>query len=98
MRALPHVYRDVNAPIGTLISVRVDGPAADDWQLYRSEGGWLLCEGSADTPATVITLPGDIAWRMFTKGIPRAELERRVTIAGERSLARHALNAFAIVA
>lgn len=57
MRVLPYAYRQVDAPLGTLISVRVDGPAADDWQLYRALEGWLLTGGLTITPDTVVTIP-----------------------------------------
>lgn len=87
MRVLPYAYRQVDAPLGTLISVRVDGPAADDWQLYRALEGWLLTGGLTITPDTVVTIPGDVAWRLFTKGIARAQRERRVAISGDSSLA-----------
>lgn len=97
MRVLPYAYRDVRAPLGTLVNIRVDGPAADDWQLYRGPEGWQVSGGLATTPATVVAIPGDIAWRLFTKGIERADLNRRVTIAGDPSLAQPALAAVAIV-
>ncbi|MBM3736266.1 MAG: maleylpyruvate isomerase family mycothiol-dependent enzyme [Acidobacteria bacterium] len=97
MRVLPYAYRNVDAPLGTIVSLRVDGPAYDDWQLYRSPDGWLLTGGLDSQPNTAVTVPGDIAWRMFTKGIERSELERRVVIDGDRSLGRPALDAVAIV-
>jgi uncharacterized protein (TIGR03083 family) len=97
MRALPYAYRHVSAPPGTLVSIRVDGHAADDWQLYRTPDGWLLSGDLTVTPHTVVTIPSDIAWRLFTKGIERTELERRVAVVGDPSLAQPALGAVAIV-
>lgn len=97
MRVLPHAYRHVSAPPGTLVSIRVDGHAADDWQLFRGPGRWLLSGGLTTVPTTVVAIPSDIAWRVFTKGIDRVELERRVAIAGDPLLAQHALTAVAIV-
>lgn len=97
MRVLPYAYRHVSAPPGTLVSIRVDGHAADDWQLFRGPDRWLLSGGLTTIPTTVVGIPGDIAWRVFTKGIDRVELERRVAIAGDPSLAQHALTAVAIV-
>ncbi|MBM3728946.1 MAG: maleylpyruvate isomerase family mycothiol-dependent enzyme [Acidobacteria bacterium] len=97
MRVLPHSYRLVDAPPGTVVSVRVDGPASDDWQLVRSPGGWLLTGGLDGTPDAAVTVPGNIAWRMFTKSIERSELERQVVIEGDRSLALPALDSVAIV-
>lgn len=97
MRVLPYRYRDVAAQEGTLVSVRVDGDAADDWQLVRSQGGWVLTGGLDVAPAAVVSIPADIAWRVFTKGTEPAEAERRIAIRGDRALAAPALTATAIV-
>jgi hypothetical protein len=42
-------------------------------------------------------VPEAIAWRVFTKGLPRAEAERLVTFTGDRALAGRVLDAVAIV-
>ncbi len=87
----------VDALVRVDVSIRVDGPAADDWQLYRGPEGWQLTGDLATAPTTVVAIPGDIAWRLFTKGIERAALDRRVAIGGESSLAQPVLAAVAIV-
>lgn len=97
LRVLPHAYRDVGAAEGTWIRVSVDGPAADDWQLLRAPTGWLLTAGLDGEPSAAVRIPGDIAWRMFTKGIERAALERQVAIEGDRRLVENVLRAVAIV-
>lgn len=97
MRVMPYAYRGVAAPTGTLVSIRVDSPAADDWQLYRASDAWLLTANLTQMPNAVVSLPGAVAWRMFTKGIERSELERWVTVDGDRSLGPPALQAIAIV-
>lgn len=97
MRVLPHAYRHLDAEAGTLISVCVDGPAADDWQLVCGKDGWILTGGLDGTPAARLHLPGEIAWRAFTKGIDRAALASRVRVDGEARLIAVALDAVAIV-
>lgn len=97
MRVLPCAFRDVPAVVDTVVSVRVDGEAEDDWQLYRTRDRWLLTSGLTTHPAATITIPGAIAWRVFTKGIDRAEAEQHVVIDGDRALASHVLGAVAIV-
>lgn len=97
MRVLPFRYRDIEAPVGTLLTLRVDGEAGDDWQLHRGADGWMLTGGLTNPPNAVLHLPGDIAWRVFTKGIARDALDGLVTVSGDRALAFHALGAVAIV-
>ena len=72
VRALPHTYRDVDAPAETAVAVRIDDGA---WTLVR-ESRWTLYEGAADSATTTVSLPGDRAWRLFTKQKidPRAEV------------------------
>lgn len=74
VRALPHTYREVEAPEGTAAVVRID---EDAWTLVREGGRWGLYEGAADSPATTVELSGDTAWRLFTKQKvdPRAKIE-----------------------
>ena len=97
LRVLPYRYRDVAAPQGTMVSVRVDGDAGDDWQLYRAGERWVLTGGLTDQPNAIVRIPGDIAWCLFTKGLARQDAARLVTIEGDRTLASHALDAVAIV-
>jgi len=97
MRVLPHAYRGVRARPGTIVSVRVDGEAADEWQLYRASDGWVLTGGLDAPPAAVVEIPAGIAWRLFTKGLGRGEAEHRVTVSGDRSLVDPVLGAVAIV-
>jgi uncharacterized protein (TIGR03083 family) len=97
MRVLPYTYRGVAAPHGTQIRIRVDGAAGGEWRLSRATEGWLLARGLTVAPAAALTIPETIAWRIFTKGIARADVERHVAIEGDRALASHALDAVAIV-
>jgi uncharacterized protein (TIGR03083 family) len=97
MRALPHTYRDVAAAPGTAVRIRVEGAAGGDWHLVRGAERWLLTARPADAPVATVTIPQDIAWRLFTKGLSRSDAERLVTIEGDRRLASPVLGAIAIV-
>ncbi len=97
MRVLPHTYRDVAALSGAHLDVRVTGPAGDLWQLYSGDEGWRLGRGLAGPAVATVTIPGEVAWRLFTKALTRAEAERAVTVDGDRALGGHVLRAVAIV-
>jgi hypothetical protein len=43
------------------------------------------------------TIPQDIAWRIFTKGIDRPSAEALVTVSGDPELARHVLGMVAVI-
>lgn len=74
MRALPHAYRDVKAPEGTLVAVRVVGESGGDWFLRREQQAWRLVDASehAETANSVVTLDQAIAWKLLTKRTDRA--------------------------
>ncbi|TGE24399.1 maleylpyruvate isomerase family mycothiol-dependent enzyme [Hymenobacter aquaticus] len=87
LRALPHHYRHVGAEPGQVISFAVTGPAADTWYLRRSASGrWELGQHYAGPLAAEVTLEGNVAWRLFTKSLPRDQAARWVQCKGEERL------------
>jgi uncharacterized protein (TIGR03083 family) len=99
MRALPHAYRTQTAKPGTCVQVTVAGECGGTWRLLRGDSAWRLASAAPGEPepAAAITIPQEIAWRIFTKGISREEAEKAVRVAGDRNLALHLLNAIAII-
>jgi uncharacterized protein (TIGR03083 family) len=73
VRALPYTYREVSAPAGTSVVLRIDDAS---WTLLR-EDAWTPYADAADAPTTQVTMTGDKAWRVFTrqKIDPQAHLE-----------------------
>jgi uncharacterized protein (TIGR03083 family) len=98
LRALPFSYRTVEAPEGTTLHVRVKGEAGGDWFLVRGDGAWRLGTASGGPAATVVTIPQEIAWRIFTKGISKDSAARQMTFAGDEALGRHLLNTLSVIA
>jgi len=96
MRALPFHYRSMSAPVGTAIRIHVSGDCGGDWHLYRGDA-WMLVSEPAGTVVATVTIPQDIAWRIFTKGIAREEARAHVRATGEAALGNHVLNMLAIV-
>ncbi|MBE0690867.1 MAG: maleylpyruvate isomerase family mycothiol-dependent enzyme [Anaerolineae bacterium] len=98
VHALPRTYADISAPLDTAVQLCVTGPAADHWYVIREAGGWVLYKETDIAPASVVTMDGDTAWRIFTKGITPAEAEARASIDGDVALGRVMLNTVAIIA
>lgn len=98
MRGLPHAYRAVAAPQGTVVQVRVTTASGGIWQLVKEAAGWQL-QPAAEAPvaAEVILLP-ETAWRLFTKGITPATAEVDSELHGNQELARTALRMVAVMA
>lgn len=99
LRALPRTYSNVDAPEGTLLRFDIAGEAGGSWFLARRDGRWRLgreAEGAADP---TVTIPEEIAWRLFTKGIARDLARREMRVTGEpRDLGWKVLDLLAVMA
>jgi uncharacterized protein (TIGR03083 family) len=99
MRALPHTYRGIDAKSGDVLRVHVPGECGGTWFLERFPERWLLVRDADPTRiVSSATIPPDIAWRVFTKGIGAAEARERSTIDGDARIGLGVLGAVAIVA
>jgi uncharacterized protein (TIGR03083 family) len=98
LRGLPFHYRDTLAPDGTAILVNISGEAGGTWNLVRKPAGWELVNDTTVEAAARVTIPQELAWRIFTKGIDRATARGHVRIEGDLTLARKLLDLTAIVA
>ena len=96
MRALPFHYRSMPASADAAIRIHVSGDCGGDWHLYRGDA-WMLASEPVGTIVTTVTIPQDIAWRIFTKGITRENASEHVRLTGEATLGYHVLDMLAIV-
>lgn len=101
LRALPYTFRDVPAPIGTLVHVRILGEAGGDWYALREDKEWTLrYEMDGPSDATV-TINQSIAWKLFTKRTDRATARARfpeLQIEGDVALGENVLEMVSIMA
>jgi uncharacterized protein (TIGR03083 family) len=97
LRALPYRYRSVEAPAGSVVQVVVAGECGGEWNLERRSSAWRLIASRPSSFAARATIPQEIAWRVFTKGIDRESLDGAVRLEGDESLARPTLGLVAIV-
>jgi uncharacterized protein (TIGR03083 family) len=98
LRGLPHRYRDTPAPAGTVLLFEIAGECGGHWLLARDRDGWELVKESAAEPAARVTIPQEIAWRVFTKGIDRDLAREQIQIQGDPQLGNLVLDLTAIVA
>jgi uncharacterized protein (TIGR03083 family) len=97
VRGLPHVYRDVDAPVGTALSLEISGECGGQWFLSRGTTQWNFVDRPDGAVASRVTIPQDLAWRVFTKGIERDSARRQIAVAGNRHLGEKVLDLIAIV-
>ena len=97
MRGLPHSYRDVFAESGTLAQFNIAGDCGGSWYLLRDGGAWKLIGTPAGEKISETTIPQEIAWRIFTKGIALEEARAQVQVAGDERVGLHVLRMISIV-
>jgi uncharacterized protein (TIGR03083 family) len=97
MRALPNAYRSIAAKPGTLAQFNVSGECGGSWYLLRDGSAWTLIASSAGETISETTIPQEIAWRIFTKGIAPEEAASQVQVTGDEEVGLHILNVISIV-
>jgi hypothetical protein len=97
-RGLPFAFRSREARDGTHVTVTVTGPVTLHWTLRRIGGAWSLWS-SMDRDAQVsISLPADVAWRVWTKGMKRDQARAQMEVHGDETMAAPLANFVAIMA
>jgi uncharacterized protein (TIGR03083 family) len=97
LRALPYSYRDVSAKSGAMAQFNVSGECGGSWYLLREGGAWTLIASPAGEKISEVTIPQEIAWRIFTKGIAPEEAKTHVQVAGDEAVGLHILKMISIV-
>jgi uncharacterized protein (TIGR03083 family) len=97
LRGLPHLYRDVDAPSGTVILIEITGECGGQWFLSKGSERWEFANRATPEPASRVTIPQDLAWRLFTKGIDRDSARAQVEVEGNRHLGERILHLISIV-
>jgi uncharacterized protein (TIGR03083 family) len=97
MRALPFTYRNVPARPGTTVRITVSGECGGTWYLHRAEQAWQLTENECGENVAETTIPEEIAWRIFTKGIALESTQSKVKITGDIALGLPVLGMISIV-
>lgn len=98
IRALPRTYRDHPADPGTVVVLTLTGEAADNWYLRRDDDHWTLYAQVDDPPTCTVTLPDEVAWKLFTKGLSPDEARQQAVIEGDLALAEPLLHMVSVIA
>jgi hypothetical protein len=97
LRALPHLYRDIDAPVGTVILVEISGDCGGQWFLSKQLDRWGFAEQTPTAFNSRVTIPQELAWRLFTKGLDPDLARAKVAIEGDQILGAKILNLTTIV-
>lgn len=97
VRGLPYLYREVDAPFGTLLRLDIWGDCGGTWFLVKGSEDWRLVNRAGVPTTSRVVIPQELAWRIFTKGLNREAVRAQVEIEGDRELGEWVLQLTAIV-
>lgn len=98
-RALPYTFKNIDAPIGTVIKITINTNIGGDWYLQKLEDKWTLLKDMVlnDLAATV-SIPPEISWKLFSKSIRPDEIRDKVIMLGDAELAGQVLKMVSVMA
>ncbi len=97
MRALPYTYRTVPNRPGGMAQFNITGDCGGSWYLCGGGNDWKLAASPSGEKLAETTIPQEIAWRIFTKGMDREAAKAHVRVAGDARLGIHILSMLSIV-
>lgn len=97
VRGLPHAYRDVDAQVGTVLLLEITGDCGGRWCLSKGSTNWHLIRPVETEFASRVTIPQELAWRVFTKGVGCDDARPQINIEGNENLGKKVLQLTAIV-
>lgn len=98
LRALPHHFRSMESPKGTLVQISVSGQFSATWWLKKMDVNWHIIPFSKLQPTAVLIISDQIAWRIFTKGISFDQVNQAAELRGDRNLGIHLFTLLAVMA
>ena len=98
MYGLPYTYRDIYAEAGSIVQVTIQSDIGGDWFLIRVDNAWELSKQYQTNITSSISMPPDIAWKLFTKAITPENALNSVEVKGDETLGVAALKLVAVMA
>ena len=97
-RGLPFAFRKLNLLPGYRVFVETSGAVNCGWTLVRGNDSWTLWQGKIESANTTVSIPADVAWRVWTKSMGRVDAKAKIHFSGEESVADAVVSFVAIMA
>lgn len=98
MLALPHTFREVDAPVGNVVQVTVSGEIGGSWHIVREAESWVLFDHRHPAPAAEVILAPDVTWKLFSKSWRPAQVRGEVEVSGDVVLGERVLEMVSVMA
>lgn len=83
--ALPHAFRNVAAPSGATVQLRIGGASGGQWMLINGDG-WVLERGESASPDATVASSDLVACRLLLHRLNAVDIQRLVVADGDRAL------------
>jgi hypothetical protein len=77
--------------------LEISGECGGQWFLSKESAGWHFVKPTDREWASRVSIPQELAWRLFTKGIDRDSARSQIEVNGDRDLGEKVLQLTAIV-
>lgn len=98
MFAFPHTYKDVPAENGTVVSLIASTEIGGQWNIVKTETGWILNKQPKLNANATVTIDPDTAWKLFSKSLRPNQVLEHIEIKGNQELGHQALQIVAVMA
>lgn len=98
VHALPRALHGAWAPTGTAVRLIVEGDAGGSWIAVRTQDRWFLGIHSGEEAHATVALDGDVAWRLWTRGLSPESVWHQLRASGNPELTARVLEMVSIIA
>lgn len=96
--ALPYTYRNTAAAENTRIQINITGEIIGTWALQMKDMYWRISKTAPASADAQVSIPADIAWRLFSKSLRPHQVMDQVQISGDITLGETALHMVSVMA
>ena len=97
-RGLPFALRGFDPRRESCIAVEATGTMQLSWTLREEDGEWSLWRGSEPDARTFVSIPAEVAWRVWTKSMDRGAARDRIAVSGNEAVVDGIVSFVAIMA
>ncbi len=94
---VPRTFGSISSKGNVAIQICTTGSVNRNWVLSAQPEGWRLFDGLAENTQASVSIPDDVAWRVFTKGILLEEAREKVQFSGNLELGTKVLETISII-
>lgn len=100
LRALPHTFRKVGAPLNTVIKINITTQLGGNWYLQKHAGDWQLFkdEPVGIIPAAGVSISPQTSWKLFSKSLRPEAIRGSVELTGDTRLGEQVLQMVSVMA